>query len=305
MREIVDKKGMRYVVSEVNIPTVTIENMPEGAKIYAETQSAVDLSSICDDENQGGIVRSSSMDYEVPKRSTTFGKLFAMFETDVKQTIAREVAGEPVYIQYTAKEPNQEATFRACFPGSIMVWNAAPLEEGEVYLKQGETPKSIYSSNPEDRPHGTLIAVNGSFLVADIAVKTEVYHQKTDKDVDLLVKTFSKTDNNFQKFSGDGYVCLEVAGGEYRQKPLYPGQTHYVFPGSLVAFTEGISLEIKSAGDIGVRTMDKRDYIIRCTAPPEGGYIYIRSASIEDFFEMHKKMYEKIFKKIMDEKEKS
>ena len=59
MREIVDKKGMRYVVSEVNIPTVTIENMPEGAKIYAETQSAVDLSSICDDENQGGIVRSA------------------------------------------------------------------------------------------------------------------------------------------------------------------------------------------------------------------------------------------------------
>lgn len=282
---------MRYRTTTNGFPTVTISKMAVGEKLYAERNSAIASSPIYNkaDADSGRptgqlnrrrvmITELEGEDYTPEVKPTKLSQAWSNFQLGTKQTLDRKRIGERSYVLYEALADDQKVTFRSCFPGTIMCWNATPLVTGEYYLRSGETAKSV--SNEEDylRPHGTLLAVTGSFLVADLRVKAKVFHTG-----DVAVVKFSETKDSFQKFSGNGMVFLEVHG-DLQEIPLYPNESVDVFPGYLLGFTEGMKLEMKSAGDVTLRNEENNDYVIRLTAGALGGFVYTHSVKPRDFF---------------------
>lgn len=224
-------------------------------------------------------------------KPTALSQGWADFMLGTKQTLDRKRIGERSYVLYEALADNQKATFRSCFPGVIMPWDASPLEEGEVYVKpekfyeehsEEEVP-SVFHEDTKKRPHGILRAVQGSFLVAELKVSAEVYHTKK-----VLVVKFSETKDSFQEFSGNGMVFLEVHGN-LQEIPLYPGESVDVFPGYLLGFTESVDPEMKPAGDVTLRNEENNDYVIRLRADDRGGFVYTHSVKVKDFFERGEK----------------
>ena len=280
-------REIRYSVTEGGFPTLTISKIPKDVKFYAERNTAIVSSPIADN----GIKRRRLMltelqgeEYTIPHRATLIGQAYAQFKVGTKQTMDRKRIGERSYVLYEAIRDEQKVSFRSCFPGTILCWNASPMGENERYFYNGQSgSNSVWNTNEEFRPKGTLYAIRGSFLVAELTVQAKVYHQEGDSQRDVLVKRFSETDNSFQKFSGQGYVFLECHG-DLREIPLYPGEQVDVWPGYLLGFTEGVTLQMKPAGDVTLRNEENNDYVIRLTAPEKGGYVYAQSMSMKDFF---------------------
>ena len=283
---------MRYKITHYGFPTVTISKMAVGDKIYAERNSFIASSPVYSKSDAdagrptGSLYRRRLMltelegeDYTPPVMPTALSQKWADFKLGTKQTMDRKRIGERSYVLYEALAPDQKVTFRSCFPGIIMRWNATPLADGERYVEPGTDAKSVYEEDDMDRPHGTLMAVRGSFLVADLRVKASVFHTG-----DPLIIKSSETGDAFQKFSGNGMVFLEVHG-DLQEIPLYPGEAVDVVPGYLLGFTEGISLAMKQAGDITLRNEENNDYVIRLTAGDKGGYVYTHSVKPRDFFD--------------------
>lgn len=285
---------MRYKITETGFPTVTISKMEEGDKIYAERNSCIASSPVYSREDEkagrttGKLKRRRLMvtelegtDYTPDKKPTELSQGWTNFKLGTQQTLDRKRIGERSYVLYEAMEDGQKATFRSCFPGTIMRWNAVPLAKGEHYVapeESDEITKSVHNVDDDQRPHGTLMAVQGSFLVADLKVSAKVHHTGN-----VQVVRFSETKDSFQKFSGNGMVFLEVRG-DLQEIPLYSGESVDVFPGYLLAFTEGITLEMKAAGDKTLRNEENNDYVIRLTAGENGGYVYTHSVKPKDFF---------------------
>ena len=281
---------MRYKITGNGFPTVTISKMMTGEKLYAERNSCIASSPIYNKEDADagkptGLLRRRRLmvtelegeDYSPVQKPTKLSQQWNDFKLGTKQTLDRKRIGERSYVLYEALGEEQKVTFRSCFPGTIMRWNAAPLAPGECYVCQGEIAKSVLSDD-YNTPHGTLMAVRGSFLVADLIVSAKVYHTGNVQVVKL-----SETKDSFQKFSGNGNVFLEVHG-DLQEIPLYPGESVDVFPGYLLGFTEGVTLEMKPAGDVTLRNEENNDYIIRLTAGPLGGYVFTHSVKPKDFF---------------------
>lgn len=282
---------MRYKITHNGFPTVTISKMMHGEKVYAERNSCIASSPVYSkaDAEAGRptgflyrrrlmITELEGQDYTPEVKPTALSQKWADFKLGTQQTLDRKRIGERSYVLYEALAPEQKVTFRSCFPGIILRWNAAPLADGEYYLRDGEEAKSVLEEDDADRPHGTLMAVRGSFLVADVRVSAKVYHTG-----DVQVVKLSETKDSFQKFSGNGMVFLEVHG-DLQEIPLYPGESVDVFPGYLLGFTEGITLAMKAAGDVTLRNEENNDYVIRLTADEKGGYVYTHSVKVSDFF---------------------
>ena len=296
---------MRYKISHNGFPTVTISKMATGEKIYAERNSCVASSPITVDRDapDNGLWRGRVMANQLKKEDevvseppTRLSKMFTGFALNTKQTITRKQMGERSYVLYEALMDNQKATFRSCFPGTIMAWNATPLPETTNYIQDedyyyyhpGEIVPSVFNMDEARRPHGTIRVVKGSFLVADLKVKADVYHEP---DSEAKIKRLSETDNTFQEFTGDGMVFFEVHG-DLQEIPLYPGEAVDVFVGYLLGFTEDVSLRMCPAGDSILRNEENSDYVIRLTAGPRGGFVYTHSVRIPEF---HKKVNPEFF----------
>ena len=200
------------------------------------------------------------------------------FTAGVEQTDERKRIGERSYVIYEALGPNQKVTFRSCFPGTIMAWNATPLLDGEVYTSTSKI-RTIFADDYADRPHGIIRVTKGAFLCADIKVKGKVYHTQDDGIIN-----FSETKDYFQEFNGRGYSFFEVHG-DLLEIPLLPYESVDVFPGYLLGFTDSMTLLMRSAGDITLRNEENSHHVIRLTADKRGGYVYTHSVKINDFFE--------------------
>lgn len=293
-----ERRTMRI---STNGNTATISKMPRDAEFYVERNSAVAGSpvtqSMSKDPTEGKLLRRRLLSSELEGRDYTpvempsaIAQAWAMYQVGKKQTLDRKRIGERSYVLYEALANDQKVTFRGCYPGHIMIWNATPMKNGETYESNqsalvdfveidDETgcDKKVHFTNVEDsgsmeRAHGTLYTVKGSFLAAELAVKAEVYHTK-----DVAVKRFSETDDSFQKFSGKGNVLLNVHG-YLIEIPLYPKEAVDIWPGYLLGFTEGITLSMHSAGDVTLRNEENNDYVIRLKAGDEGGFVYAHSA---------------------------
>lgn len=294
MSKLVDGKGICYDVSEPGTvaPKVSISNIPAGTKFYVEPDSTQASSPIASSNRSGGISRRIATladfrgnDQEIPRRSTLIGQLCARFKADTKQTIemSNMGMGEHSYVIYEALADNQQLILSSSFKGTIICWNATPLRADETFVDFGDTfTKSIFGSTEIQRPHGPFCAVRGSFLAASLDVKAKLYHQSLDKHIDYLVRQFSMTDNTFQRFSGNGYVMLLAYGG-IEETRLHPNQQIDVFPGHLLGFTEGITLEMKSNNDATLRRVEHNDHLIRLTAPEIGGFVYTHSVMPPNF----------------------
>lgn len=297
MRKLVDERGICYSVTENgSVPMVSISNIPAGAKFYAKPNSTISSSPIVENNDGGKLSRRIATLSELqgegqglPKRVTFFGQMHAKIVAGTKQSIERTTMGQRYSVLYEALADDQTITMGGSFPGTIMCWNAKPLGDNESFVDSKDTfQKSIFESENSKRPQGPFCAVTGPFLAASLDVKANVYHQTVNSRTDILVKQFSETNNTFQHFSGNGYVMLEVYGG-LSEFPLCPGEQINVFPGYLLGFTEGITLEIKPAGDKFLRHAEHRDYVIRLTAPQKGGYVYTHSVIPAEFFKMQDK----------------
>lgn len=285
---------MKYKISENGFPSLTISKMEKGERVYAEIGSCIACSPIFDEDDYkngrptGQLKRRRLLlaelegeDYTPEKKPTELSQKWSNFMLATKQTIDRERIGEQSYVLYEALAPHQKVSFRSCFPGIIMPWDATPLDPSEYYVSPAdwEEPRTIHDPDETKRPHGTLLAVNGSFLVADLKVRAKVFHFN-----DPLIRKSSGTEDSFQKFSGHGMVFLEVHG-DLQEIPLRPGEGVDVFKGYLLGFTEGVTLKMRSAGELALRKEETNDYVIRCTAGSRGGYVYTHSVRPRDFFE--------------------
>lgn len=285
---------MKYrIKNEGSFPTVTISKIRTDEEFYAERNSCIACSPLFVEEDAkagrltGQLQRKSATgaelegaSYKPPQMPTFFSRTWANFVADSKVTIDRKYMGEKSYVLHKSLEEGQKATFRSCFPGTIMAWDATPLEDGEVYLEKDGEEKSVESQESKDRPHGTLLVVRGAFLLASSKIVGEVWNAP---DPESLIVKASGTGNAFQRFSGDGFVFLEVHGG-LQEIPLEPNESVDVFPGYLLGFTEGVKLEMKSAGNMILRNDENNDYVIRLTADDKGGYVYTHSVRLRDFF---------------------
>ena len=280
--------------------SVTVSKMSKGTKIYAERNSVIASSKVTQSNNvspkEGKLLRRRLLSSELEGRDYTpvempsaIAQAWAMYQVGKKQTLDRKRIGERSYVLYEVISDSQKVTFRGCYPGHIMIWNATPMKKGEKYGPNQSALVDFVEINDETgcdekvhfleeldtemrRPHGTLYTVKGSFLAAELAVKAEVYHTK-----DVAVKRFSETDDSFQKFSGKGNVLLNVHG-YLIEIPLYPKEAVDIWPGYLLGFTEGITLSMESAGDVTLRNEENNDYVIRLKAGEKGGFVYAHSA---------------------------
>ena len=286
---IIDKEHI--TVTNLGYPTLTISKIAKGRKFYAEPNSAIAFSPVYDpDTGIGSLKRYCITEGEKngnsdpgPVRHTRLGKFFQGEKMAIRETIERKVIGEqPMYVVYEALEKDQKITFKSCFPGTILPWKVNSLAQGETY-----DFKSIWSTRIDERPHGPLNAVKGSFLTADFNVLTKPYYQTGNNERDVLVKNFSGTNNVFQQFTGEGYVFLEVHG-DLQEIPLFPRESVDIFPDQLLAFTDGVILNMVIAGDLRLRNLENNQYVIRLTAPEKGGFVYISSVSHQDFVSVSK-----------------
>lgn len=293
---------MRYSVKTSGFPMVTISKIPAGEKIYAERNCCIASSPVTssrEDLKSGSLLRRRLMvtelegqNYIPAQRPTAISRAWEEFKLGTRQTLDRKRVGERSYVLYEALADEQKVTFRSCFPGSIMIWNTKPLEPHEQYQKdesaivdfvddstQDEVVHFLNEENhPRRRPHGVLYAVKGSFLAAQLSVKTTIFHTE-----DIGVKRFSETDDSFQKYSGDGNVFLEVHG-DLIEIPLYEDEAVDIWPGHLLAFTEGVKPAMMPAGDVTLRNEENNDYVIRLKATKGNGFVYAHSVRRTDFW---------------------
>lgn len=246
---------MRVRITSQGFPVITFSKMSQSDILYAELGSAIAKSPnlerrllTASDLEKG----KNPEDTEEPEK-TMMGKMFA----DWSRTQTRKQIGEErAYALYTPKADEQKLTIRSCFPGTIMEWNC--------------------------KERGDIFAVSDSFLVAEIKVKSKVYHTEN-----ASVKKFSGTNDVFQRFSGNGSVWLEVHG-DLEEISLFPGESVQVCPGFFLAMSEDVKIEMVSAGDVHLRNRENRDYWIQLTAGERGGTVFCHSVDPRQFWAQHK-----------------
>jgi len=261
--------------------TVTISAMKPEDVVYAEENTLFTSSGVFDEKgNPDGKLRRSLItpeelagaSYTPQKRFTFWGQMAEESRIDEAQTAARKNSGERPYVVYRATAKNQSVTFKSHFPGSILIWQVREMAENF------DTKVSYAAPNPEDRPRGTLIAVKGAFLCGDLRARSTVFNTKQDD-----IRQFSGTGDAFQRFAGKGVICLE-AHGTLQEVRLKRNQTVTCWPGDLLAFTEGITLRMISAGDSTLRNEENNDYLILAKAGEKGGFLYAKSVQVGEFF---------------------
>lgn len=87
-----------------------------------------------------------------------------------------------------------------------------------------------------------IVAQKRSFLASEMGVNVDVHFQKKG-----AAGLFGGEGFIMQKFSGQGYVFLEVDGSTVEYE-LQPGQTMVVDTGSLAAMDESVKMDIQSVG---------------------------------------------------------
>ncbi|MBR2290111.1 MAG: AIM24 family protein [Clostridia bacterium] len=162
-----------------------------------------------------------------------------------------EAGGEKNFAIYQAMEPNQSISFGPCYPGVILPWDCGN--------------------------YGLLRAVKGAFL-AGYNITVGTYSIK-----DTNVVTQSGTKGQFQEFSGNGMVFLEVHGIAKRVE-LGPNESYDITPGHLLAFTEDVKLSMKNSGEMRLRIAENSSSLIRATAGGYGGIVYLCSGSPKEFW---------------------
>lgn len=256
---------MRIKITNNGYPTVTISKLDEGKMLYAEINSMI----ACSTDLERSLCLANGASYTVPERHTPIGRFFANRVMEAKQAINREATNERSYVLFKAKKNDQKVTLKSCFPGMIMAWNTEPMLSDQVY----DVTLSVFSHSEEEYLHGTIIAVRGAFLAAEMSVRMDVY-----KTNNIRVTSASKTGGIFQHFSGSGTVFLE-AHGDLIEIPLYPFESVDVWPGNLFAFTEGIDMKMHVSSDINLRGAENEKEVIRLTAPAHGGFVYVQSVA--------------------------
>ena len=279
---------MKYEITSNGFPSM-IAYLEKGNQMYAERNSAISFSKLYTSEDPDGVlVRRRIMstelqgkDYIPAKKNSPLAQFWENRKVSQKQTMDRFRIAEASYILYEAID-DSVVTLRSCFPGVIMPWNTKPLDMNERYVAIGGKNKTLKTKNGGineiDPPHGTLIAIKKSFLAAEMSVITSVYHTGDNK-----VKLSSETNDTFQRFSGKGMVFLEVHG-DLQEKALLPGESLCIIPGYLLAFTEGVTISMKPAGDPTLRHEETSFYVIEATAGPLGGFVYTHSVRKRDFY---------------------
>jgi len=71
-------------------------------------------------------------------------------------------------------------------------------------------------------------------------------------------------------------VFLEVPG-TLIEIPLYPFEEVDIQPGHLLAFTDSVDITIRRSGDLAIRTLTNKPFVIRAKANERGGYVYASS----------------------------
>lgn len=247
--------AMRVKITSQGFPVITFSKMSKDDLLYSELGAAIAKSPDLERKllTASDLLKGRTNENDDASGKSSFGIRLA---SDWKHTQTRKRIGEEkAYALYTPKANEQKLTIRSCFPGTILEWDCS---QGDIY------------------------AVSDSFLVAEIAVKSHVYHTENSS-----VKKFSETNDVFQRFSGQGRVWLEVHG-DLETIELYPGESVQVCPGFFLAMSDGVQFEMVSAGDIHLRNRENCDYWIQLTAGENGGVVYCHSVNPKQFWEQKK-----------------
>ena len=267
---------------------VKISEIKNGTKIYTEQNSVIATSG----KLQRDKLLSSELegiDYTPMEMPYPIAQAHAISQMGEKHTQDRKNRGEQAYVLCSALADSQSITIRGCCFGQIMIWNNTPMKKGEKFEPNQSAKVDFVAINDETgrdeevhftnvktslsmkRAHGTLYAVEGAFLAAELTVKAKVYHTN-----DTEVKHYSKTEDSFQRFYGKGNVFLNVNGGLIEHY-LHPNQSINIWPGYLLGFTAGIGIKMQPAGDVILRNEENNDYVIQLTAGKKGGFVYEQS----------------------------
>lgn len=288
---------MEWQVIHGGFPEVMVTDLKQpltpnekGEALYAEGGKMHLSSNIYDEKTNpdAGLVRETISLAEVSgekkrarRRNTPIARWWADFIEDVEATTVAEINNERPYVQYwsryTGDNRTRRVSFRSNFMGEAMLWRVDPLEEGGKHVLAGDMPRDWN----DPTLHGTLIAVKGAFMAAEMTVRSKAYNTK-DEDV----RQFSGTDDAFQKFTGKGVLCLE-SHGTLIGTPLAPHRSITIWPGCLLAFTKGVEISMISAGKPDLVAEEGVPYLILAKAPEKGAYVFTQSLNPRTFFEQH------------------
>ena len=130
------------------------------------------------------------------------------------------------------------------FSGESMFQNVYTAQNGEGMLACASTfPGEILPVQVS--PGNTIIAQKTAFLASEFGVEMSVFFQKK-----AGAGFFGGEGFIMQKFSGNGYVFLEIDGSVITYD-LAPGQQLLVDTGNLAAIEESVKIEIQQIKGVG------------------------------------------------------
>jgi len=127
--------------------------------------------------------------------------------------LGRMLAGDSIFLnEYTAEGENQSITFASSFPGRIL----------DIKLENGRT----------------IIAQKDALLAMEKSVQMDIHLKKK-----IGVGFFGGEGFVMQKFSGDGYVFMEI-DGEVIEYELKAGERMFIDQGHLAAMEDTVTYDI-------------------------------------------------------------
>lgn len=128
--------------------------------------------------------------------------------------LGRALAGDTLFLNFfTAEQDNQQIGFAAHSPGKII-------------------PIKLSGSD-------TIIGQKNAFLAAEEGVNFDIYFKNK-----LGAGIFGGEGFILQKFTGDGYVFIEI-DGEVIERTLEPGETLLLDPGHIAAMEATIDFDVE------------------------------------------------------------
>ncbi|MCE5234336.1 MAG: AIM24 family protein [Mizugakiibacter sp.] len=137
----------------------------------------------------------------------------------------RVLSGESLFttlFTHAGARGKARVAFAAPYPGTVMAMNLAELG-------------------------GRLICQKDSFLCAARGVRLGIWLQKR-----ILTALFGGEGFIMEKLEGDGWVFVH-AGGTVVERQLAPGERLDIDTGCVVAFTDGVSMDVQAVG--GIKSM--------------------------------------------------
>ncbi|MCL2549894.1 MAG: TIGR00266 family protein [Methanimicrococcus sp.] len=127
--------------------------------------------------------------------------------------LGRMFSGESIFLnEYTAEDENQSITFASSYPGRIL----------DIKLENGKT----------------IIAQKDALLAMEKTVQMDIHLKKK-----IGVGFFGGEGFVMQKFSGDGYVFMEI-DGEVIEYELKAGERMFIDQGHLAAMEDTVTYDI-------------------------------------------------------------